>query len=94
MPGNALVDTGLTDMETASPQYKGNDEPLPNGTNVAIRFPDENTSLPEYSFTWPENKEKEPWLPESVTYCEGTNGKSFVNTGRSFYNKFDTLRCG
>jgi hypothetical protein len=89
MQGDALTDTGLTDMEIASPQYKGNHGPLPHGTDVAMRFPDENTSLPEFSFRWPGNNES--WLPASVYYYKSRNTKAFVNTGQNFYYKFDTL---
>lgn len=84
MPGDALIDTGVTTMQVFSPQ----DDPN-KVSSIAIRFPAENTDLPEYSFRWPGELD---WMPLKLDYYESTKkNEAFVNTGRNFYYKFDTL---
>jgi hypothetical protein len=77
----------FTDEDTSLSEDE--DDSLPEGADVAMRFPDENTSLPEFSFRWPGNNES--WLPKSVNYHKSINTKAFVNTGQNLYNKFDTF---
>ena len=90
MLGEALVDIGVSGMEIDSTQYKGESGPLKDGTVVTMHFPDENSSLPKYSFKWQKGDE-EPGLPESVEIYASKSKEAFVNTGVSFYEKFDTL---
>ena len=91
MPGTALLDTGVTDMDLSSPHYVDNPnvpkKEKPGPLEIAMRFPNETTDLPEYSFSWP--GKGEAWLPKSISYYASKD--AFANTGQNFYNKFDAM---
>ena len=93
MPGTALFDTGVTKMDIGSPHYVKNpdisEDEQPGPLEIAMRFPSEQTDLPEYSFNWPGNEEA--WLPEDIEYHVNYGKGAFVNTGQNFYNKFDVM---
>jgi len=57
MHGNAIIDAGVTEMTLWSIQHPGNINLLPEGANVTMRFPNINTSLPDFSFRWPGQSE-------------------------------------
>ncbi|QDS75748.1 hypothetical protein FKW77_008525 [Venturia effusa] len=92
MHGTALIDTGVNHMLLYTTQFSG-DESVPVGTKVTMKFPDENSESPEYSFRWPaENEERGEEVPESIEVRKSRYAdKMWVNTGGNFYSKFDTL---
>jgi hypothetical protein len=93
MPGTALLDTGLTKMNIGSPHYVDNpdvpEKEKPGPLEIAMRFPCEQTDLPEYSFSWP--GKGEAWLPSRIEYHVNYGKGAFANTGQNFYNKFDAM---
>jgi hypothetical protein len=90
--GKALIDTGLPDMALNTTGDSTASTRLGTLHHVAIKFPDENSTI-EYSFQWPAKDGKlEPWLPKTITtYVSSHEGEIWLNTGQNFYKKFDTL---
>jgi hypothetical protein len=104
VPGAVLVDTGIPQMYlTVTSQVsvqtnpkpdlsvKGKNVPvLADGSQVTVRFPDNNAPVAFYTFTVGDTTQANPMAPAQV--ITSTNGKTaFVNTGRHFLRDFNVL---
>lgn len=90
MHGSALIDTGVPAMGL----WLVDKAEVDVGTKVTMKFPDENSSFPEYSFLYPrkDEKHKAPGVPSGITTIPSKKApKIWVNTGQNFYAVFDTL---
>ncbi|KIW18093.1 hypothetical protein PV08_02380 [Exophiala spinifera] len=89
--GAALIDTGVWFMDINIPGYQGPKE-MTAGVDVDIRFPDQDSDLPGYSFKW-----SGVWgdgNPQSITVkppYDKSETKAFVNTSQSLYDRLVTL---
>ncbi|WP_052518942.1 hypothetical protein [Archangium violaceum] len=104
VPGAVLVDTGIPQMYlTVTSQVnvqtklapdlsvKGKKVPvLVDGSQVTVRFPDNEAPVASYTFTVGDTAQANPLAPAQVITT--ANGKTvFVNTGRHFLRGFNVL---
>jgi len=60
-----------------------------SGKHIDIRFPNENTNLPGYSFKW--SGKKGDGNPQKIVISGTDKPDAFVNTGQFLYDKLVTV---
>lgn len=78
--GSALIDSGVSNMAFYRPHFSGEslvekgfkiEQNFP--TSVTVKFPDENSNIPEYSFEWSAQEGKEEIGLRRLSLCIEAN---------------------